>query len=72
MLAAAERARKQAEAERDELSEELASNSGKWVFYVININGRNTLRHKHIYFLQRDLLISGIFKQPLSVILWAP
>ncbi|XP_040047252.2 myosin-10 [Gasterosteus aculeatus] len=29
MLAAAERARKQAEAERDELSEELASNSGK-------------------------------------------
>ena len=32
MLAAAERARKQAETERDELSEELASNSsGKWV-----------------------------------------
>lgn len=31
-LAAAERARKQAEAERDELSDELASNSsGKWV-----------------------------------------
>lgn len=32
MLAAADRARKQAETERDELSEELASNSsGKWV-----------------------------------------
>lgn len=31
-LAAAERARKQAEAERDELADELASNaSGKWV-----------------------------------------
>lgn len=31
-MAAAERARKQAEAERDELSDELASNaSGKWV-----------------------------------------
>ncbi len=38
MLAAAERARKQAETERDELSEELASNtSGKWVSCVINI-----------------------------------
>lgn len=32
MLAAAERARKQVETERDELCEELASNSsGKWV-----------------------------------------
>lgn len=32
MLAAAERGRKQAETERDELAEELASNSsGKWV-----------------------------------------
>lgn len=47
MLAAAERARKQAETERDELSEELASNSsGKWVsciinFYVFNVSDVN-------------------------------
>lgn len=35
MLAAAERARKQVETERDELSEELSSNSsGKWVLSI--------------------------------------
>ncbi|XP_049925259.1 myosin-11-like [Epinephelus moara] len=48
MLAAAERARKQAETERDELAEELASNSsGKWVFYAEKSNVRvKQLKHQ--------------------------
>lgn len=42
MLATAERARKQAETERDELSEELASNSsGKWVLLIYHPESLN-------------------------------
>lgn len=53
MLAAAERARKQAETERDELSEELASNSsGKWVSSPSHAGiFRHDLLFLHLFFL---------------------